>query len=385
LGDLKKVLIRYSFCVAKHERRDLMSMGKVYQWFTEIQERLPLGKWQALGLAMISLGVVLSERSAISRIAEQLGMVGKADSMERRSQRWLANPRIMIEACCGAWASWVLESMEPEGEQIILLVDLTKLGKWLDVMMVGLAYRKRCIPLAWRCMVGQQSWEEKQVPLIAELLSWIAAAVPEGQTPLVEADRGIGNSSALAQVVAGMNWHFLFRVRDTVRVRLADGHETSLADLIQPGKHWSGTGEVFKKGGWVQAYIHLVWKRSMAEPWCIVTNAPQATAACYVARMWQDEGFRDLKGGGWQWQRSQVRTPDHAERLILALALAYAWTLSLGTRAIRAGKTVMRHITRGHRRTFSAFRLGLRYLSYLNHSRQSILMTLFFRPDLIFP
>jgi hypothetical protein len=354
-----------------------MSKKKVYQWFIEIHERMPMGKWQALGLAIISLGVVLGECSAVSKIAEHLGMIGKADSVERRGQRWLANPRVVVEACCRALASWVLESVVEEGEPIILLVDLTKLGEWLDVMMVGLAYRKRCIPLAWRCMAGQQSWEEKQVPLIAELLGWIAPAVPKGHIPVVEADRGIGNSSALAQVMVGMNWYFLFRVNDTVRVRLAD--------LIQPAKNWSGTGEVFKKGGWLQAYIHLVWKRSMAEPWCIVTNAPQATAAWYVARMWQDESFRDLKGGGWQWQRSQIRKPDHAERLILALALAYAWTLSLGTRAIRAGKTVMRHITRGHRRTFSAFRLGLRYLSHLNHSRQPIPMTLFFRPDPIFP
>jgi hypothetical protein len=362
-----------------------MSKQKVYQWFVEIRERLPLGKWQALDLAMISLGVVLGECSAVSRIAEQLGMMGKADSVERRSQRWLANPRIVIAECCQAFAKWIMESVVAQGEPIILLVDLTKLGGWLDVMMVGLAYRKRCIPLAWRCMAGQQSWEEKQVPLIVELLSWIAPAMPAGHIPLVEADRGIGNSSALAQGVADMGWHFLFRVRDNVRVRLTDGRQMSLADLIRPGRPWSGSGEVFKKGGWVSVHIHLIWKRSMTEPWCIVTNAPQAPAAWYVARMWQDESFRDLKGGGWQWQRSQVRKPDHAERLILALALAYAWTLSLGTRAIRAGKSVMHHITRGRRHTFSVFRLGLRYLSHLKRSHQSIPMTLFFRPDSVFP
>lgn len=362
-----------------------MSLKEVYQWLKEIEARLPLGKWQALGLAILSLGVVLSERSTLSKIAERLGMVGKADSIERRAQRWLSNPRIVLEACCRAWAAWVFESVVEEGERIILLVDLTKLGEWLDVMMVGLAYRQRCIPLVWQCMVGQHTWEEAQVLLIGKLLSWIAPAVPEGHTPLVEADRGIGNSSRLAAVVADMGWHFLFRVRDTVRVRLPDGRELSLADLIQGSTYWSGRGEVFKKGGWIQVYIHLIWKRSMADPWCIITNAPHASGTWYAARMWQDEGFRDLKGGGWQWQRSHVRQPAHAERLILALALAYAWTLSLGTRAIRAGKAVLRHITRGRRHTYSVFRLGLRYLSHLKHSRQPIHMTLFFRPDPIFP
>ena len=361
-----------------------MSTREVYQWFKEIHERLSLGKWQALGLAVLSLGIVLSERSTISKITEKLGVMGKADSVERRIQRWLANNRIVLKACCRAWAAWVFERVV-EGKQIILLVDLTKLAGRLDVMMVGLAYRKRCIPLAWRCMAGQQTWEKAQVLVISELLSWIAPAVPEGQCPIVEADRGIGNSSALARAVADLGWYFLFRVRDNVRVRLADGRERILADLIQPGRQWSGTGEVFKKGGWIQAHIHLIWKRSMDEPWCIVTNHPQAMAAWYAVRMWQEEGFRDLKSGGWQWHRSQVRQPDHAERLILALTLAYAWTLSLGTRAIRAGKTVLSHITRGHRRTYSVFRLGLRYFSHLKRSRQPMPMTLFFRPDFVFP
>jgi len=361
-----------------------LSTKEVYQWFKEIHERLRLGKWQACGLAILSLGVVLSERSTLSKIAEKLGMAGKADSVERRLQRWLSNPRIVLEECCRRWAEWVFESLV-ENERIILLVDLTKLGEWLDVLVVGLAYRKRCIPLAWRCMKGQQEWDEAQVAIIGELLRWIAPAVPEGYIPLVEADRGIGNSSALARLVAGMGWHFLFRVRDNVRVRLADGSERCLADLIQCGKQWSGTGEVFKKGGWIPARIHLIWKRSMDEPWCIITNAPDADGCWYAARIWQDESFRDLKSGGWQWQRSHVRLTDHAERLILALALAYAWTLSLGTRAVRAGKTALRHITRGHRRTYSIFRLGLRYLSHLNRSHQSIPMTLFFRPDLISP
>ena len=45
-----------------------MSTREVYQWFKEIHERLSLGKWQAL----VSLGIVQSERSTISKIAEKL-------------------------------------------------------------------------------------------------------------------------------------------------------------------------------------------------------------------------------------------------------------------------------------------------------------------------
>jgi hypothetical protein len=359
-----------------------MNHEQVYQWYQEIHERLPLSKWQAKGLAIFSLGVVCSERSTLSKIAEQMWKFGRAESIERRLRRWIANPRIVLAACCRMWSKWVLDSVLGKG-QIILLVDLTKLGDRLDVLMVGLSYRRRCIPLAWRCLPGNQPWPQSQVEIIAELLEWVAWGVPEGMIPLVQADRGIGNSSDLMKVVKRMEWHFLFRVNASSSLRLADGRQVTLSDLIRPGKRWSGTGVLFQNEHAVeQVYVHLLWRSSMPEAWCLVTNAADVTHAPYAQRIWQEEGFRDLKSGGWQWQRSQVRHLAHAQRLILALALAYAWTLSLGTQAIRAGTALRRQLVSGRRRRLSVFRLGLRYLYHLSRIQQPPLMALFFRPAL---
>lgn len=56
--------------------------------------------------------------------------------------------------------------------------------------------------------------------------------------------------------------------------------------------------------------------------------------------------FRDFKSNGWQWQRSHVRMPDHANRLWLAMALAYGWMLSLGTYVYQT-EAVQKEVTRG--------------------------------------
>lgn len=359
----------------------MSQIKQVYQWFDEIAERMPLGKWQSLGLAMFSLGVVWSEHCWVSKVAERLWGFGKADTVERRLQRWLANPHIDIETCCRAWAEWVLSSLV-DAKRIILLVDLTKLSNRMDVLVVGLAYRKRCIPLAWHCLPGNQPWPKGQVDLIGELLEWIAGAVPEGQIPLVQADRGIGNSSGLMKAVCQMGWHFLFRVNATTTLQLPQGQTTSLASLIRPGQRWSGTGIIFPGIHPLTVNVHLLWRQSMDEPWCLVTNAPDLSAQLYAVRVWQEEGLRDLKSGGWRWHRSLLRRPRHAARLLLVLALAYAWVISLGTRAVRLGKRCLRHLTRGHRRTYSIFRLGLRYLYHLRSIREPPPMSLFFRPNL---
>lgn len=356
-------------------------LQQVYQWYRQIREWLPLGVWQAKGAALFSLGVVWSEHNWVSKVAEHLGRFGQMMSIERRLQRWIANERIEVSVICQAWSRWVLSSLV-DPQDIVLLVDLTKLSDRLDVMMVGLAYRKRCIPLAWRCMVGNTPWPQGQVSLILELLQVIAPALPKGEVPLVQLDRGLSNSSSLLHGLEALGWRYLVRVRANTLLWREGQPPQSLFSLIEDRHHWSGTGRAFGPAGGLSVHVHLLWHRSMVEPWCLLTNDPQVAGSAYAARMWQEEGFRDLKSGGWQWQRSFIRQPDHADRLLLALALAYGWVVALGTRAIRAGKVVLRRLTRGRARTYSVFRLGLRYFRDLCSNDQPIPMSLFFRPNL---
>lgn len=355
-----------------------MRHKRLYQWFERIREGLPhLSKPQAMILAMFSLGVVLAERCATSKVAERLGWLGKADSVERRLQRFLGNGLISIEACCRGWAKWVIASLV-EGE-ITLLVDETKLGEWLGVMVVGLAYRKRCIPLAWYCYRPGQ-WPMKQVDLIKMLLTWIASAIPAGRVALVLADRGIGTSPRLVRVIESLGWRYLFRVQGQTRFRFNTGPDFALVSRVRPGHSWSGTGYVFKKAGWLPARVHVVWKPSYAEPWCLITNHPYLIGDHYAVRNWQEHSFRDLKSGGWQWQHSQVRLPQHANRLILVLALAYAWMLTLGTLLEYAPQRVQRLVTRARKSGYSIFRKGLRYFLHRFESRNALCTYLFFLP-----
>ena len=80
-------------------------------------------------------------------------------------------------------------------------------------------------------------------------------------------------------------------------------------------------------------------------------------------RYWQESSFRDLKSDGWQWHTSRIWTPAHANRLLLVLALAYAWVLTLGT-LVCTDVELARCVTKGRLATYSLFRLGLRLWEY---------------------
>lgn len=355
-----------------------MRHQQLYQWLERIREGLPhLSKPQAVVLAIFSLGVVMAERCATSKVAERLSWLGKADSLERRLQRFLSNSRISCETCCRAWSRWVVSRLSEH--DIILLVDETKLGEWLGVMMVGLAYRQRCIPLAWMCYRSGE-WPMKQVNMIERLLEWVAGSLPAGVIPLVLADRGIGTSPRLVQVVMGLGWYYLFRVQGQTRFCFENGADVALRSMARPGQAWSGTGRVFKKAGWLSTRAHVIWKAAYAQPWCLITNSPALNGDRYAIRAWQEQGFRDLKSGGWQWQQSQVRIPDHASLLVLVLALAYAWMLTLGLLIEHATRSVQRAIWRGTRCPYSIFRRGLRFFIHLLETRKPICSHFLFIP-----
>ncbi len=338
-------------CQGKKER-PLMSQEGLYQWIKDIGRIFgKLGYGQLAGLALYSYRVMLARHSAPGREAAQLVWEGKARTVRRRLERWIANERMHWGACCRVGSAFVLRHYV--GECLLLWVDETQLGKHLSVMVVGLAYRGCCIPLAfWRC--APEAWPMGQVALMEELLTWIAEGVPEGCVPLLMAERGIGTSPDVIRVVAALGWQYRFRVQGQTRFQVPNGRSVALHDLVPPGGRWSAQGRAFKKAGWLPLIAHVLWEAPYAQPRCLVTNCPAIAGRLYAQHYWQEASFRDLKSADWQWQAAHILTP--ANLLVLVLGLAYAFVLSLGTLAFEEPSVAPQVLDK----RYSVFRHGLR-------------------------
>jgi hypothetical protein len=284
-----------------------------------------------------------------------LSPLGTFDSQYRRLQRFLANPRVECEGLQTAWAASVLKQFAPPHPR--LLVDETKLSTHLSIMVVGLWVEGGCIPLAWRCYHAKGYPKEGQVKLICHLVETVLAADPTLSYDLL-ADRGIGTSPDLIQALQQLKVRVLFRVQGTVKFRDAQGRQIALKDRVQEGQHWAGFGEVFKKGGWLTLYAQVLWGQGYRDPWCLVSSEAVA-AQDYGQRFQQECSFRDLKSDGFDWNTSHIWMPEHAERLILILAMAYALVIALGRRVTRP--------QRGRTTRYSLFRLGMEQIKALVH------------------
>jgi hypothetical protein len=360
-----------------------MNYRLLYQVKERVAEQLPcLNSWQVENVALFSYGIIAAENCQQGTVARQVLCGEQVASTERRWRRFLSNQAFPLEAFLGEWVAWVGGAL---GEKrLTLLVDETKQGKRVGVMMVGIAWEGRCLPVVWRTYRANRAADypaEGQVKLIAGLLQRVHDHLPPHTEVLVLADRGIGCSPTLCQAVAALDWSYLFRVTCQTKI-ITQAGERTIAQQVQPGEIWAAAGRIFKKRGQIPAHARALWAVGYDEPWALVTNDEHLSGHEYARRNWQEQAFRDLKSGGWHWGDSRIRQPDHVARLLVLLVLAYVWMIALGSQAVAASraKALLRRPDGSFRRLASLFKEGLNFFAEVVQ-RQTDCRDFLFLPD----
>lgn len=339
---------------------------KIRDWWTQVRnELLPEAHGHHVNaLAELSFAMVMAEHCQAGKISTLAPGPAHPASVERRLERTLANDRLDPDSVWPQLARSVLGGFA--GGPIVLILDETPNRNDLRCLRVTLAYRKRALPLFCVCYaLGGQP--EPMPELIVGLLRKAAACLPEGACVTLLADRGL----AWPQIIdacGALGWHYVIRLQGQTRVRAADGRECTAAELApKPGASWHGPAEVFKKSGWRAATVAACWLRDQDRPWLLVSDRDDGPRLFrrYAQRTWTEELFKDEKSSGFHWERSRVRDPEHAARLMVVIALATYLALALGSRVIKAG--LRRFLETGMRRTLSLFQIGLRWLRFCQY------------------
>jgi Transposase DDE domain len=351
-----------------------MNSALLYQWTQEIDKHFGgMGRWQIIGLALFSYGVVLAESCRLNRVARALTGGRGTASLERRLERWLANDRWRMEAQWLGWVGWVMSRW---GQQaLLLLVDETKLSDHVAVMVISLYYRGSALPLVWRAYRPSAYPTEGQVELLRQLFAQLRTLLPPGVEAIILADRGLGTSPRWQQALTELGWDYLLRVQRSTLVRLPNGKAERVGRLVGYGQRWLGRAQVFKKAGWQWRTVCVLWEVGYAEPWCLFSNLPRPIPDLYAWRFAQEASFRDLKSDGFQWHTSHVWQPAHLERLLFALALAAFWVLTTGTLVF------FLYPLTAHQQRLSCFRLGLDELFARFRSPRYAFLDLHLVPD----
>lgn len=349
----------------------------VRQWQRTVNLNLlpDLHGHQAKALALFSWTMALAGSCCAGTIAS-LAPAGatKPASVRRRMERVLANGRLDAVAAMLQLARSIMRDWGG-GRRLLLILDETPKGNDLRCMRLSVAYHKRSVTLLSICYPPDRP--PMKIPrLVRWMLRQAAACLPDGASVTLLADRGLCWPTVIRQC-RRLGWHYLMRLQGDTRVRLPDGTERAVAELApRRGTRWLGQDvRVFKKARWLRANVVAVWEAPCKEPWLLVTDHPASYDACcrgYCKRTWCEESHRDEKSHGLNWQRSQVNDPDHAQRLVLLMALASLLCIATGAGAIRRGLR-RRFFEPRTRRLNSVFQLGRRCLEYAVTHEQPLL------------
>ena len=148
-----------------------MPINRLYHtWIHRIHELRPGQRiTQVRAFTWLIVGIYFSRSVYLSRIAGKVPGKAKLLSTVRRLSRLLDNPAIRGREWYAPIAKqWRAAQLQHLGE-IRLIVDGTKIGFAHQLLIVGIAYRKRSLPIAgtWVQHVKGHRRAPKQLPLFS--------------------------------------------------------------------------------------------------------------------------------------------------------------------------------------------------------------------------
>ncbi len=247
-------------------------------------------------------------------------------------------PELEVMTCCAPLLRWLCRDW-PE-PRLALALDASTLHQRFVLLAVSVLYRGGAFPVAWKILpaTATGSWR----PHGRELLQTLRGVVPADWLVLLLADRGLW-ARWLFQTIQDLGWHPLMRLNRGGHFRPEGGTTfVPLPQLVpQRGLSWHGQGTAFATPGrQVTGTLLGWWDSGHREPWLLLSDLalPQGEAPWYILRGWIEQGFKDSKRGGWQWQHTRMQDPQRAQRLWLAIAVTTLWLLRVGGSAEEVAK-----------------------------------------------
>jgi len=313
------------------------------------------------GLAWLMAGIRRAKAVHLAQVALTIPGQATERSIGRRLERRLDNPALRVRPSYAPLARAWLRAQARSTGAVHLRIDATTVSFSHRLVMVALAFRRRAIPIAWTWQPGAKGHCSARVQLA--LLASVRRLLPPNVTVTLVGDSEF-EAAELQEQLDAWGWYYVLRQKPNNRVQDADGQDwQAFGGLLErAGQHvWLEGARLTRKH---KRRVNLLaeWAKGEKEPWLLATNLPsrRATLQVYRRRMWIEELFGDLKGHGFDLERSHLRHFARLSRLTLAVVLLYDWLIMSGTRVIKCG--LRSQVDRHDRRDLSIFQIGLRWI-----------------------
>jgi len=333
---------------------------------TMINEMLPnMLEENRITLAQMITGIIRGRNVQFRQIAQKVCYQYKLPSLIDKFRRFVRNENIDVEVEYFPFAELILSALSTCQKQLVLAIDGTKIGGGCICLMVSIHYKSRALPLCWLVYKGKKGHSSMETQL--ELMRALQALLPEDAPPVIFLGDGeFDGSLVVGWLKEKTTWKYACRTSLDVKV-FYQGKWVALKDLpLQDGEECFFPHVLFTESSQVgPANIAAVWNKKEGCHWFIVTNCGTLaeTQKWYEKRFTIETLFSDIKGRGFNVNKTRLFKPDRVSRLLMAVAIADLLTVFLGVELILSGK--LERMVRTDAFYYSLFQLGLIYLDHL--------------------
>jgi hypothetical protein len=256
-------------------------------------------------LAMMISGIVLSGKAQLSAISAEVPGGAKDASIEMRLRRWVKHPDVDVEVTFLPFAQALLAGLA--AQPLVFAMDGSQVGRGCMVLMVGVVYHTRLLPLAWVVYKGKKGHTTATRHI--EVLQKVLPLVPAEATVVLLGDAEYDSTELLTWVETHTAWQFAMHTAANIQVH--DGHEWRPIGsyTVTHGRLRVFAPIAFTKEAAFPAHLVVWWGTAYEEPLYLVTNLPNASAAAwfYRRRFRIETFFSDQKSRGFHIHKSHLR------------------------------------------------------------------------------
>jgi hypothetical protein len=315
-----------------------------------------------LTLTYMIVGLILGRNVQFAKMAEQVNYPHKESSLEDRFRRFVNNKNIEVTFFFFPFVECILSALSQE--RLVFSLDTTKNGGNCITLMLSVSYKSRALPICWLSFKGKKGHSSQVVQL--KLIKLVNSYLPAGCQAICLGDGEFDGSELVTWLAAQENWQYVCRTAKDTKVYYK-GEWIALQELpLKPYQDAFFPQMLFTEKNQVgPVNIMVVWNAEKREHWFFVTDFESLREGkrWYKKRFTIETLFSDIKGRGFDLEKSHLKTPERADRLLLAVSIAYIFIVFWGAESILTGD--FKKMVRTDRFEHSLFRLGLKYITHL--------------------
>jgi hypothetical protein len=158
-------------------------------------------------MALLMIGILGAHSVQTGRLAAYIPLHIKKLSVVRRMERFLDNGAVRVRAWYEPIAGWLIQAASVAGA-IGLVMDSTKVSAHHRLVLVGIAYRRRVVPLAWTWV--RSSRGHSRTSLQIALLSYVRSLLPAEVSVSLVGDCEFGHMPVL-RALQDWGWDYVLR------------------------------------------------------------------------------------------------------------------------------------------------------------------------------